>query len=274
MSKVWFITGCSSGFGKILTQELLKSGERVVATARKVEALSHLQDINDANLLTLPLDVTKRDTISEAVKRAHDHFGAIDVLVNNAGYGIMSALEEASPAAIERVFATNVFGLIAVTQAVLPIMRKQRSGRIINISSAAGAVVTPGFSIYNATKFSVEGASEALAQEVAPFGIKVIIIEPGPFRTDFLGRSLDVMPPIQDYEQSVGPTRQYAEKNNAQQAGDPLKAAHIIMQMAESPAPPLRMPLGNSAVDRIKNKLSNWQKELLEHEELSRSADF
>lgn len=273
MSKVWFVTGCSAGFGKLIAQELLKKSEKVVATARKEFALSDLKGINDKNLLPLTLDVTKQEDITKAVTKACEHFGRIDVLVNNAGYGIIGALEETTTESIKRVFDTNVFGLINLTKEVLPIMRKQKSGHIINMSSVAGVVCTPGFNIYNATKFAVEGISEALSMEVAHLGIKVTLIEPGPFRTEFLGRSLDHMPEIADYKETVGKTRQYIDMDG-KQPGDPLKAAHIIIDLANSPRPPLRLPLGNIAVDRIRNKMATWDKEVSEYEKLARSADY
>lgn len=273
MSKVWFVTGCSAGFGKLIAQELLRKSEKVVATARTEFALADLKGLNDQNLLALTLDVTKPEDITKAVTKAEAHFGGIDVLVNNAGYGIVGALEETTADAIKRIFDTNVFGLINMTKEVLPVMRKQKSGHIINMSSVAGVVCTPGFNIYNATKFAVEGISEALSLEVIHLGIKVTLIEPGPFRTEFLGRSLEHMPAIDDYQGSVGKTREYIGIDG-KQPGDPLKAAHIIIELANSANPPLRLPLGNIAVDRIKNKVMAWDKEIKQYEKLARSADY
>ncbi len=275
MVKVWFITGCSTGFGKLLAQELLKTSAQVVATARNEAALVDLKGINDKNLLTLPLDVTKPEQISAALEKVKAKFGRVDVLVNNAGYGMVGAVEESDMASIQRMFNTNVFGLMAVTQATLPIMRAQKSGHIINLSSAAGVVGTPGFGIYNSTKFAVEGMSEALAGEVAHLGIKVTIIEPGPFRTDFAGRSLDTMEKIiPDYADSVGKTREFIANIEGKQAGDPVKAVKMIIELVENEKPPLRLPMGNWAVDRIKAKIAHWGKEVESLEQWARSADF
>ena len=176
--------------------------------------------------------------------------------------------------ATRRMFEKNVFGLIAVTQAVLPLMRAQKSGYIINMSSAAGVVGTPGFAMYNGTKHAVEGMSEALSQEVAPLGIKVTLIEPGPFRTDFAGRSIDRQEAIADYAETVGKTREFLDQLDGNQPGDPYKAVEILLDLAGSANPPLRLPLGNSAFDRISAKVAGWQKALSELEKLARSADY
>ena len=271
-AKTWLITGCSTGFGRLLVEELLKTDANVVATARDPNSLD---DLKNDRLLALKLDVTDQATITAALQQAIDKFGRIDVLVNNAGYGMVGAIEESGLDATRKMFETNVFGLMQLTQAVLPIMRAQKSGFIVNMSSAAGAVSTPGFGMYNATKYAVEGMSEALAQEVAPFGIKLTIIEPGPFRTDFAGRSLDTQPEIADYAQSpVAKTRAFIGELSGKQAGDPVKAAQIIIDLAKSDKPPLRLPLGNSSMDRIKAKLTSWQEEIGRVEQLGRSADY
>jgi NAD(P)-dependent dehydrogenase (short-subunit alcohol dehydrogenase family) len=270
-TKTWFITGCSTGFGRVLVQELLKTDANVVATARKPETLSEFQG---ERLLVLPLDVTKGETIKSAVEAAKKKFGRIDVLVNNAGYGMMGAMEESGIEDTRRMFETNVFGLIQVTQAVLPVMRAQKSGYIVNMSSAAGMLGTAGFAMYNGTKFAVEGISEAMALEVAHLGIKVTIIEPGPFRTDFLDRSLDTQPAIDDYAQSVGKTREAFVKMNGKQPGDPVKAAQIIIALADETSPPLRQPLGVSAFDRITAKVKALNDNFAKVETVARSADF
>lgn len=269
--KTWFITGCSTGFGRVLTEELLKTDANIVATARNPASLS---DIKSERLLVLPLDVTKGETILPAVTAAKEKFSGIDVLVNNAGYGMMGAMEESRLEDTRRMFETNVFGLIQVTQAVLPLMRAQKSGYIINMSSAAGMTATAGFAMYNGTKFAVEGISEAMALEVAHMGIKVTLIEPGPFRTDFLSRSLDTQPPIADYAASVGRTREAFGAMNGNQPGDPVKAAQIIIDLATQPNPPLRLPLGNSAFDRISTKINALKDNLARVETIARSADF
>jgi NAD(P)-dependent dehydrogenase (short-subunit alcohol dehydrogenase family) len=270
-TKTWFITGCSTGFGRVLTEALLKTDANVVATARKPESLS---DLKGERLLVLALDVTKPETILSAVDAAKAKFGGIDVLVNNAGYGMLGAMEESRLEDTRRMFETNVFGLIQVTQAVLPLMRDRKSGYIINLSSAAGMVATPGAAMYNGTKFAVEGISEAMALEVAHLGIKVTLIEPGPFRTDFLNRSLDTQPAIADYALTSGKTREAFGAMDGKQAGDPHKAAQIIIDLASDSNPPLRMPLGHSAFDRISAKVKALQDNLMRVETIARSADF
>ncbi len=276
MSKVWFITGCSKGFGRVLSEELLKQTDSlVVATARDLSTLDDLRKEFGDRILTLTLDVVNTDHIKSGIEKALQKFSRIDVLVNNAGYGFGGAIEECSMQSIRRVFDVNVFGLIEMTQAVLPIMRKQQSGHIFNLSSIAGLTATAGYGIYNGTKYAVEGLSEALAHETKTFGIKVTIIEPGPFRTDFLGESLELAPALPAYEgTAVDQTRHYCKHSNHQQNGDPLKAAKIIVQLAAMENPPLRMPLGNIAMDRIYLKLEALKKEVTGLEELSRSADY
>jgi len=276
MSNIWFVTACSKGFGRVLIEELLKQTDSlVVATARDVSTLDDLRKEFGDRILTLTLDVTNADHIKNAVEKTLQKFSRIDVLVNNAGYGFGGAIEECSMQSIRRIFDVNVFGLIEMTQAVLPIMRKQQSGHIFNLSSIAGLTATAGYGIYNGTKYAVEGLSEALAHETKTFGIKVTIIEPGPFRTDFLGGSLELAPSLPAYEDTaVDQTRHYCKHSNHQQNGDPLKAAKIIVQLAAMESPPLRMPLGNIAMDRIYVKLEALKKELTGLEELSRSADY
>lgn len=276
MSKVWFITGCSKGFGRMLSQELLaKTDSVVVATARDVSVLAPLQKEFGDRVLTLPLDVTNSYHIKGALDIVMQKFSRIDVLVNNAGYGLGGAVEECSMQSIRNVFDVNVFGLIEMTQAVLPIMRAQQSGHIFNISSIAGLVAAPGVGIYNSTKYAVEGLSEALSAEVKPFGIHVTIIEPGPFRTDFLGSSLEVAPPLSAYNNTaVEQARNYRTQSHNKQNGDPQKAAQIIIQLAAQENPPLRMPLGNIAMDKIHVKLETLKEELIKFEEISRSADY
>ncbi|MBY0280738.1 MAG: SDR family NAD(P)-dependent oxidoreductase [Alphaproteobacteria bacterium] len=276
MAKVWFITGCSKGFGHALTVRLLKStNDFVVATARKPESLDDLKSQYKDRLLTLALDVTDATQIKNCAEQAIEKFGRIDVLVNNAGYGLGGTLEECSMKSIRDIFDTNVFGLMEMTKAVLPTMRIQKAGHIFNISSIAGLVGMAGAGIYNSTKFAVEGMSEALAAEVAHFGIKVIIIEPGPFRTDFLGDSFEMSPAHPAYEESIGAqVRSYRTQVHNTQNGDPVKAAEIMIQLAAMENPPLRMLLGNVAMDRIYQKMETQKDEFLQFEELSRSADY
>lgn len=271
--KTWFITGCSSGFGKTFVEELLQTDATVVATARDVTTLEKFTALAPERVLTLPLDVTNEDQISDAVEAALKRLGRIDVLVNNAGYGVLGALEETSLQSVRKIFDTNVIGLIAMTQAVLPVMRKQRSGFIVNLSSVVGIVAPPGISMYSATKFAVEALSEALAGEVAPLGIKVTALEPGPFKTDFHGRSLEVAEQLHDYQHLLA-SRERVLNMNGTQAGDPVKAARIMIELAENPNPPVRLLLGNQAVDRVRGKLAAMTEDIDAYEELSRSADF
>lgn len=270
-AKTWLITGCSTGFGRVLVEQLLKTDANVIATARKPETLS---DLKGERLLTLALDVTKPETIKAAVDAAKKKFGRIDVLVNNAGYGMLGAIEECSLEDTQRMFDTNVFGLLRVTQAVLPTMRAHKAGHIFNLSSAAGVVPTAGFGMYNGTKFAVEGISQALALDVKHLGIHVTIIEPGPFRTDFADRSLDKQNAIADYEESVGKTRKRMETLGGNQAGDPVKAARIMIDLANQSNPPLQVPLGNDAMDRIKARSIQWKEEMERMEKLARTADY
>lgn len=259
--KVWFITGCSSGFGRVLADEILKAGDRVVATARKLDTIEHFAREFGDRALCLSLDVTKASQIKDAVARAEHQFGRIDVLVNNAGFGAVGALEEFPADEIRRVFDTNVFGLIEVTKAVLPGMRKRKSGHILNISSIAGIAATPGFGVYNATKFAVEGLSESLAGELAPLGIKITIVEPGPFRTDFAGRSIAHAQEIADYHAGVGAARRYIEGADGNQAGDPVLGARLMMDLVNKGPATLRLPMGKSTLDRSAQKIEQLQKD-------------
>jgi NADP-dependent 3-hydroxy acid dehydrogenase YdfG len=273
--KVWFITGASTGFGRLLAEEVLKAGGKVVATARKVDKVADLEKQYPQTAKALALDVTDAGQVDSAVTQAVAKFGRVDVLVNNAGYGVAGAIEEVSEAEFMPMFETNVFGLLRVTRALLPQLRKQRSGHILNLSSIGGVVASPGIGFYNATKFAVEGISESLAAELGPLGIRVTIIEPGPFRTDFLGRSGVVAKTrVADYDSSAGNMRKYFAENDGKQKGDPLRAVHAMMQVVESPNPPLRLLLGASAVQRLRAKLDNWEKEIAAWEKVTVGADF
>jgi NADP-dependent 3-hydroxy acid dehydrogenase YdfG len=273
--RVWFITGASTGFGRLLAQEVLKSGGKVVVTARKLDKVADLEAQYPQTAKALALDVTNAGQVDSVVAQAIEKFGRVDVLVNNAGYGVAGAIEEVSEAEFMPMFETNVFGLLRVTRAFLPHLRKQRSGHVLNLSSIGGLVASPGMGYYNATKFAVEGISEALAGELAPLGIRVTIIEPGPFRTDFLGRSGVVAKArIADYDSTAGNMRKYFAENDGKQRGDPVRAVHAMMQIVESPAPPLRLLLGASALQRMGAKLANWEKEIAAWEKVSVGADF
>jgi NAD(P)-dependent dehydrogenase (short-subunit alcohol dehydrogenase family) len=273
--KVWFITGASTGFGRLLAEEVLKAGGRVIATARKVEQIAELARLYPDTARTFVLDVTNAAQIEAVAAEAIAAFGRIDVLVNNAGYGIAGGIEEATEAEFMPVFETNVFGLMRVTRAFLPQFRKQRSGHVLNLSSIAGLAGSPGWGFYNASKFAVEGFSEALAAEMAPLGVRVTIIEPGPFRTDFLGRSgVEAARRIADYDATVGKTREYFHEQAGKQRGDPLRAVQAMMAVVESANPPLHLILGAIALKRFRGKLDQWREEIAAWESVTLGADF
>ncbi len=273
--KVWFITGASTGFGRLLAEEVLKAGGKVVATARKLDKVADLEEKYPQTANALALDVTNSGQVNSAVTETLAKFGRVDVLVNNAGYGVAGAIEEVSEAEFMPMFESNVFGLLRVTRAFLPQLRKQRSGHILNLSSIGGVVAGQGIGLYNATKFAVEGISESLAAELAPLGIRVTIIEPGPFRTDFLGRSgVLAETRIADYDATAGNMRKYFAENDGKQPGDPLRAVQAMIQVVESPEPPLRLLLGVSALQRLRGKLGNWEKEIAAWEQVTVGADF
>ncbi len=274
-TKVWLITGSSTGFGRSLTSAVLKKGYCVVATARKPEQLSDLIDQYPPSAKAVRLDVTNPQDVQDAVKAALDAFGRIDVLVNNAGYGTIGAIEEVSDNDIHRQFDTNVFGALNMMRAVLPAMRKQGGGHILNLSSVGGFVSFPASGIYCATKFALEGLSEALSKEVAPLGIKVTIIEPGAFRTDFNGRSLAAPDQlIDDYAPISGKMLQWLRENDGKQPGDPDKAAQAMIEAVESDNPPLRLALGEDAVNGIDEKLKSVKVELDAWKEVSINTAF
>ncbi|MFN6534930.1 MAG: oxidoreductase [Nostoc sp. EkiNYC01] len=279
-TRVWFITGSSKGLGRALAETLLESGETVVLTARNPQLIEDLAASFPEHTLAVQLDVTKPEEIREAVKQAIAKFGRIDVLVNNAGYGILGAIEEVSNEEVRRQFETNFFGVLEVLRTVLPCMRQQGSGHIINISSVGGFVGYAGTGIYNGTKFAIEGISEALAQEVTPLGIKITIVEPGAFRTDFVTRSLVIADiEINDYESVIGEMRQGARdildrKLEFQEPGDPKKAALAIIQAVDSDNPPLRLVLGEDAIYAINTKLELVKAELDAWKEVSVNTAF
>ena len=273
--KVWLVTGASVGLGRELVELLLAQGASVVATARRVGLLKELEARYPATALALGLDVTKGEQIEAAVGAAVARFGQIDVLVNNAGYGMVGAVEESAESEYRPMFETNVFGLIAMTQAVLPGMRARGSGTIVNVSSIGGLVSTPGFGLYNATKFAVEGLSEALVQEVAPLGIKVMIVEPGPFRTEFLASGeMPAAKRIADYEATAGRMREYAEKQNGRQPGDPKKAVAAIVRAVESGRPPVHLLLGAMTIPRLQGKVDAMLQDVAEWRETTLGADY
>ena len=273
--KTWFITGASRGFGALIAKAALDAGDAVVATARNPDDVSKALGNHD-NLLAVPLDVTDQGQANDAVAAAIKRFGRIDVLINNAGFGVVGAVEEASAEEIQRVYATNVFGLLGVTRAVLPHMRRQRSGRVFNISSVGGYEARAGFGIYCSTKFAVEAISEAMHGELGPLGIHVTVVEPGAFRTDFLdGSSLAPHAErIADYDQTSGKTREWSADNNYAQQGDPAKLATAIVRLAGEVEPPLRIQFGSDTVARVEAKNAFVAGELAKWRDLAVSTDY
>ncbi|MDR6290463.1 MULTISPECIES: oxidoreductase [Inquilinus] len=272
---VWFITGCSTGFGREIARHVLGLGYRAVVTARDPSQVEDLAAGHDGRALVLKLDVTRPEEVAASVKAAEAEFGSIDVLVNNAGIGYFAAVEESDEAEIRRMVEVNFWGLAAMTQAVLPGMRARRRGHIVNISSLGGIRASPGVGFYNATKFAVEGLSEALAQEVAPLGIKVTLIEPSGFRTDWAGRSAnEVSRVIEDYSETAGARWRQIRARSGRQPGDPVRAAAAIVQVVESPEPPLRLLLGKAAVAGAHGKLEALRRDFEAWAKVSEAADF
>ncbi len=272
---VWFITGCSTGFGREIARIILERGGRAVVTARDAARVQDIAERHPDHTLALSLDVTRPDQVADAVRAAEETFGAIDVLVNNAGYGYMAAIEEGEDDEIRAQFEANVFGLIDMIRAVLPGMRARSRGHIVNLSSQGGLIGFPGVGYYNASKFAVEGLSEALAGEIRPLGLGVTIVEPGPFRTDWAGRSLR-MPKtdIDAYTETAGARRRTINGYSGKQPGDPVRAAQAIIDAVESEAPPLHLLLGKQALDLVRAKLAAMTKEFDAWESSSLGADF
>jgi NAD(P)-dependent dehydrogenase (short-subunit alcohol dehydrogenase family) len=268
------ITGASRGFGAEISKAVLAAGDKLVATARSPESLEYLGP--HPNLITVALDVTDEPQVRAAMEAALTHFGRIDVLVNNAGYGLLGAVEECSAEEVERVYRTNVFGVLNVTRAVLPVMRKQRAGHIINISSVGGYTAAPGWGVYCSTKFAVEGLTEALHAELAPLGIHATVVEPGRFRTDFLDSSslAETAGRIADYADTVGKTREFAAAHNHQQLGDPAKLGLAIVLLANASEPPVRLPLGTDTLQRVADKNAFVEKETEQWRAVAASTDY
>ena len=274
-SPVWFITGCSTGFGRELARLVLKRGWRAVVTARNPSQVEDLVQAHQDNALALKLDVTNDAQVAAAAKAAQDRFGQIDVLVNNAGYGYLAAIEEGEDREIRAMFEANFFGLAAMTRAVLPGMRARRSGCVVNISSIGGLASFPATGYYHATKYAVEGLSESLAQEVAPLGIKVVIVEPGPFRTNWAGPSIKQSSlRIEDYQSTAGVRRAQTEARSGKQPGDPVRGAEAIIAAVQSPKPPLHLILGKPALDIARNKLAALKADFDAWEPTTVGADF
>ncbi|HYD21426.1 MAG TPA: oxidoreductase [Flavipsychrobacter sp.] len=276
MAKVWFITGVSSGFGQELAKAVINSGDHVIATFRRQEQADNFSQQYKGKGSAIIMDVTNESQVKEGVQHAFQQVGKIDILVNNAGHGTIGAVEEFSMDEIRAQMETNFFGAIAVTKEFLPLMRQQGSGHIVQISSVAGFRATAGFGIYNASKFALEGFSEALAQELAPFGIKVTIVEPGPFRTEFLGSSMKpAKQKIAAYQEStVGKTYQYTEQQNGKQEGDPAKGAQAIVDYVNGSHTALRLPLGKLPVQAIRNKLAQVEADLKANESIAFSTVY
>jgi NADP-dependent 3-hydroxy acid dehydrogenase YdfG len=272
---VWFVTGCSTGFGRELVKLILKRGWNAVITARSTDQITDLAEGYAESALVLGLDVNDKFQVESAVQKAQETFGKIDVLVNNAGYGYFSSIEEGEEEKIRAQFETNVFGLISMMQAVLPGMRERHSGHIVNFSSIGGLRSFTATGYYHATKFAVEGLSESLSQEVAPLGIKVLLVEPGPFRTDWAGRSTSrTAVQIDDYKGTVGARMDSSLSGSGKQQGDPVRAAEAIIKAVESDSPHLRLLLGEPAyrmamekIDMLKHNFESWK-------DLTLSADF
>ncbi len=275
MSEVWLITGCSTGFGRELSKAVIKNGGKVAVTARKIDDVKDIVEGNEANAISLTLDVTKPAEIAAAVNATVEKFGRIDVLVNNAGIGYFGAVEESEDEQVRRMFDINVFGLGNMTQAVLPIMRAQKAGHILNISSIGGLRSFPALGFYNATKYAVDGLSEALAKEVAPLGIKVTLICPSGFRTDWAGRSADNSKiVIDDYATTAGQNKSDIRGYSGNQPGDPVRAAMAMIKVVESENPPLRLLLGAAALKGARVKLDELKKDFDAWEETTVGADF
>jgi NAD(P)-dependent dehydrogenase (short-subunit alcohol dehydrogenase family) len=273
--KVWFITGCSTGFGRELAKHLLENDYRVVVTARNADKVQDLVEINEENALAINLDVTDKAQVAHAVAKAEEHFGKIDVLVNNAGFGYFGAIEESDEREVRAMFEANFWGLAEMTRAVLPKMREEKSGTIVNISSIGGLVGFPGVGYYNATKFAVVGFSDALAKELAPLGIKVITVEPSGFRTDWAGRSAnDAINKIADYAETAGANQAAIRGYSGNQPGDPVRAAKAIVAAVESENPPLNLLLGRAALKNARLKLESLQKDFDAWADVSEGADF
>lgn len=271
----WFISGCSTGFGRDLAAAVLDRGWRAVVTARDADRVRDLVAGHEGNALALSLDVTDVEQVASAVKAAEGRFGAIDVLVNNAGYGYQASVEEGEDAEIRAMFEVNVFGLAAMTRAVLPGMRARRRGHIVNISSVAGFIGFPGSGYYAATKHAVEGLSDALAKEVAPLGIKVLCVEPGPFRTDFAGRSLrQTQSRIADYADTVASRMRTMKEGSGQQAGDPARAAEAIISAVQSADTPQHLVLGRVGIEGVTRTLKATLDEIESWEQAGMEADF
>ena len=274
-NKIWFITGISSGLGKALAQTVIENGDFVIGTFRSQTQADVFNNQFKDEAFALTLDITSPTEIEKAVKLVNDKFGKIDVLVNNAGFGFAGAIEETSTAETRAIFEANFFGTLHLTQSFLPMFRQQKNGHIIQISSHGGFKAFPGFGIYNASKFALEGFSEALAIEVAPLGIKLSIIEPGPFRTNFAGSSFkEADKIIADYNGTAGAFRERMKQVDGKQEGDPIKASQAIIEITKLDTPPLRLPLGKIAIVSLTAKLESVQKDINSYKDIAESVVY
>ena len=274
-NNIWFITGISSGLGKALAQTVIENGDFVIGTFRNQTQVDVFNNHHKDKAIALTLDITKPSEIEKAIKFVADKFGGIDVLVNNAGFGFAGAIEETSTAEAREIFEANFFGTLNLTQSFLPMLRQQKSGHIIQISSHGGFKAFPGFGIYNASKFALEGFSEALAIEVAPLGIKLTIVEPGPFRTNFAGSSFkQARKIIDDYHSTAGAFRERMKQVDGKQEGDPIKASQAIIDITKLDTPPLRLPLGKIAIVSLRAKLDSVQKDINAYKDIAESTVY
>lgn len=276
MNKTWLITGCSSGLGRAFAEEVLKHGYNAVVTSRDVDDIQDMVKQYPNKSLALSLDITNKVQVAKVIKQTEERFGGIDILINNAGYGYRAAVEEGEEAEVRTLFDTIIFGTVNMIKAVLPGMRSRKSGTIMNVSSIGGRFSQSGSGYYSAAKFALEGMSDALRKEVSPLGIRVIVIEPGAFRTDFAGRSLKgARKEIADYQETVGPRRKENDKSHGTQPGNPLKAAQAIIKIEETNGPvPFRLLLGSDAIQTITKELDSQKQELEEWKNISLSTDY
>jgi NAD(P)-dependent dehydrogenase (short-subunit alcohol dehydrogenase family) len=283
--KTWFITGASRGFGLDITKAVLASGDQVIASVRSKADVLAAQFNNDPNLQVVTMDVTDQQQIGDAVNQGIARFGRIDVLVNNAGYGLLSGIEEATDEEVKQNYEVNVFGTLNMIREVLPVMRKQRSGHVINISSVGGLGAYVGWGLYGSTKFAIEGITEGLALEVAPLGIHATVVAPGFFRTNFLDESslFSSKQVIEDYAETVGAMRDFAAKANRQQPGDPEKLAAAFVKLANAENPPVHLPLGNDTLQHYRAKtaafeqdIANWYDTITgtDHDDVAAAAEL
>lgn len=273
---VWLITGCSKGLGRALAREVLAAGYRAVVTARRVEDVADLAVEHGGAALAIPLDVTDRQQVAAAVAAAEQRFGAVDVLVNNAGYGYLAAIEEGDETDVHALFEADLFGPVALIKAVLPGMRTRRRGHVVNVSSIGGLVTYPGVGYYHMVKFAVEALSDALAKEVGPLGIGVTVVAPGAFRTDFRGPASikQSATRIADYAETAGKSRAGTQAGHGKQQGDPARGACAIIRAVEAEQPPVHLLIGGDALDQFRAKLDDMRHETDVWEDVTRGTDF